>query len=81
VIGIRRRLTKLEAVLTDGVGLVPYRDKWLLYWDRQYALYLAGDDENATRRSGVAEYRAVMKYAEENPASLARRAMGQDAFL
>ena len=37
--------------------------------------------ENATRRSGVAEYRAVMKYAEDNPASLERMAMGQDAFL
>jgi hypothetical protein len=81
VIGIRRRLKKLEAVLTDGVGLVPYTDKWLLYWDRQYALYLAGQDENAIRRSGVAEYRAVMQYASENPTALARRALGQDAFL
>ena len=81
MIGIRRRLTKLEAVLTDGVGLVSYTDKWLLYWDRQYALFLGGQDENSIRGGGVAEYRVVMKYAEENPASLARRAMGQHAFL
>jgi len=81
VIGLRRRLAKLESVVLDGAGLVPYTDKWLLYWDRQYALFLGGQDENAIRGGGVAEYRAVMKYAEENPASLARRAMGQDAFL
>jgi hypothetical protein len=81
VIGIRRRSRKLETVLTDGAGLPLNTERWLLNWDRQYALYLTGQDENAIRRSGAAEYRAVMQYASENPASLARAALGQDAFL
>jgi hypothetical protein len=76
-----KTIEEARSGLTDAVGLVPYTDKWLLYWDRQYALYLAGQDENAIRRSGVAEYRAVMQYTSENPASLARMALGQDAFL
>jgi hypothetical protein len=66
----RRRLKKLEGVFTDPMGLIPHSAKWLKYWDRQYYLLLSGQDENATRRSSVVEYRAVMKYGEESPDSL-----------
>jgi hypothetical protein len=67
---LQRRLKKLEAVLLDPVGLVPHSRKWLEYWDRQFFLYLSGQDLNAIRRASVDEFRAVWDYAE-TPASLA----------
>ena len=67
---LQRRLTKLEGVLLDPVGLVPYSQRWLEYWDRQYFLFLSGQDKNATRRRTPEVFRAVMKYAEESPTSL-----------
>jgi hypothetical protein len=70
---LQRRLKKLEGVLTDSLGLVPYTQKWLEYWDRQYFLYLTGQDQNAIWHSSIAAYRAVMKYGGENPDSLVGR--------
>jgi len=29
---LRRRLRKLDALLSDPSGLVPYSEKWLDYW-------------------------------------------------
>ena len=78
MIQLRRRLKGLETVLMDRVGLVPHSDKWLMYWDRQYAVYLSGEDRNAISPSGVAEYRAVMKYASENPGSRTRKAIAHE---
>jgi hypothetical protein len=75
---LQRRMKKLEAVLTDSMGLVPHTQKWLEYWDRQYFLFLTGKDENAIRRGSVAEFRAVMKHAEESPASLVRGFLEED---
>ena len=75
---IKRRLRNLEAILTDPAGLVPNTRKWLEYWDRQYSLYLSGQDQNAIRQSSIEAYRAVMKYAEENTASLARRSIEEN---
>jgi len=68
---LQRRLKRLEATLTDPVGLIPHSQKWIEYWDRQYYLYLTGQDPNAIWHEAEA-YRAVVKYAEENPASLVR---------
>jgi hypothetical protein len=70
---LQRRLKTLETVLTDPVGLVPHTQKWLEYWDRQFYLYMTGQDPKAIWQSSIAAYRAVMKYAEESPASLVRR--------
>jgi hypothetical protein len=67
---LQRRLNKLEALLTDFSGLVPYSDKWMEYWDRQHYLFLTGQDRNAIQHSSIEVFRAVMRYAEENPASL-----------
>ena len=75
---VQRRIKKLEVVLTDPVGLVPNTGKWLDYWDRQYYLYLSGKDRNAIWHSSIAGYRAVMKYANEEPSSLARKALDQN---
>ena len=75
---LQRRLKKLESVLTDSMGLVPHTQKWLEYWDRQYYLFLTAKDESSIRLGSVVEYRAVMKHAEESPASLVRRAQGED---
>jgi hypothetical protein len=58
---LQRRLKNLEAVLTDPVGLVPHTQKWLEYWDRQFYLYLTGQDQDAIWYSSIAAYRAVMK--------------------
>jgi hypothetical protein len=71
-------MRKLEAVLTDPVGLVPHTRKWLEYWDRQYELYLTGQDYEAIWLSSIEAYRAVMKFAGENPFSLVRRAIREN---
>jgi hypothetical protein len=67
---LQRRLTKLEAHMSDPSGLVPHSQKWLAYWDRQMYDY-AMDPER--RRPAVLfsveAVRAVMQYAD-NPASL-----------
>jgi hypothetical protein len=68
---LQRRLKKLEGGLTDPAGLVPHSKKWLIYWDRQYDLFLSEKDRNAIWLSSIAAYRAVMKYAHEEPSSLA----------
>lgn len=71
---LQRRLRKLEGVFTDPAGLVPHSQRWLECWDRQYYLYLTGQDRNAIWLSSIAAFRAVMKFAEEDPSSLVRRA-------
>ena len=40
-----RRLKKLEALLTDGAGLVPGSPQWLAYWTERADKILNGDDE------------------------------------
>ena len=74
---LQRRLKKIEAGLTDPAGFVPHSKKWLVYWDRQYYLFLTGKDRNAIWLSSIAAYRAVMKYAQDEPSSLAREALEQ----
>jgi hypothetical protein len=69
------RRKKLEGVLTDPVGLVPHTQKWLEYWDRQFYLYMTGQDRNAIWLSSIPAYRAVMKFAGEDPSSLVRKAL------
>ena len=49
--------------------LAPHLQKWLANWDRQFYLYMTGQDLNAIRRCPVDAFRAVMQYAD-NPASL-----------
>ena len=72
---LQRRLKKLEGVLTDPVGLVPHKQKWLEYWDRQFYLYMTGQDRNAIWLTSIAASRAVMKFAGEDPSSLVRKAL------
>jgi len=67
---VERRLQKLEGILTDHSRFAPNSPKWIEYWDRQFYLYLTGEDRHAIRRASVDTFRAVMKYADENPASL-----------
>jgi len=75
---LQRRLGRLEAALTDPAGLVPHKPKWLEYWDRQYFLFLTGQDRNAIWLSSIAAYRAVMKYANGSRSSLTGRALCKD---
>jgi hypothetical protein len=72
---LQRRLRTLETVLTDPIGLVPHTRKWLEYWDRQFYLYMTGQDHNAIWLSSIAAYRAVMKHAGEEASSLVRKAL------
>ena len=67
---IQSRLKKLEAVLTDPGGLVPHTQKWLDYWDRQWYTYMTTGEVGMLRSSDHHVYEAVMKYAEESPASM-----------
>jgi len=53
----------------DASRMVPHSKKWIEYWDRQFFLYLTGQDSNAVRRASVEEFRAVMKYSD-SPESL-----------
>jgi len=69
---LHQRLKKLEGVLLDPVGLVPHSQRWLEYWDRQFFLYMSGQDLNAIQQASVDEFRAVWQYAE-TPESLAGR--------
>ena len=67
---LQRRITKLEAVLTDDSHFVPHTPEWLEFWDRQFFLYMTGQDRTALRDASIDAYRAVMKFAEDGPASL-----------
>jgi hypothetical protein len=42
---LKRRLKKLEALLTDDAGLVAGSPKWLAYWMERAGKILNGDDE------------------------------------
>ena len=42
---LRRRLKKLEGLLTDDAGLVPGSPQWLAYWTDRADKILNGDDE------------------------------------
>jgi|KBSMisStaDraftv2_1062788.scaffolds.fasta_scaffold17360_7 hypothetical protein len=42
---LRRRLKKLEGLLTDDAGLVPGSPQWLAYWTERADKILNGDDE------------------------------------
>jgi hypothetical protein len=75
---LQRRMKKLEGVMADPVGLVPHSKKWLMYWERQYYLFLSGRDRNEIWLSSIAAYRAVMKYAQDEAPSLARKALDQN---
>jgi hypothetical protein len=66
---MQRRLKNLEEVLTDAMEMVPHSKKWLKYWDRQFYLYMTGQDLMAIWHSSIAAYRAVMRSAAE-PGSL-----------
>ena len=52
---LQRRLTKLEALLTDPSGLVPQSQRWLEYWDRQ--IYDYAIDPEGRRQIGRASCR------------------------
>ena len=75
---LERRLRKLEALITDPVGLVPHTQKWLEYWGEQFYLFMSGQDRKAIWDGSIAAYRAVFKHADQNPASLVRRCLQEN---
>ena len=44
---LNRRLKKLEALMTDDVGLVTGSPRWWAYWNEQLHKYIEGDGANA----------------------------------
>ena len=50
---LQRRVKKLEGILSDPAGMVPHKQKWLEYWDRQCHLYLTGQDLKAIWHSSI----------------------------
>jgi hypothetical protein len=42
---LARRLKKLEALLTDGAGLVPGSPQWLAYWTHKVDKILNAEEE------------------------------------
>lgn len=67
---LRRRLKKLERHITDPLGLVPYSQKWLEFWDKQWYEYMTTGEVGMLRSSDHHVYEAVMKYADQSPKSL-----------
>jgi len=45
MINLRRRLKKLEGLLTDSTGLVPHSTKWFEYWRNKLDLHTKGQLE------------------------------------
>jgi hypothetical protein len=44
VVGLERRVQKLEALLSDGSGLRPDSPEWLDYWARKASRILTGEE-------------------------------------
>ena len=62
-----RRLQELEARLTDTSRFAPNSPEWLAFWDRQLYNHITHQEYVPLT---IEAFRAVMKYAEDNPASL-----------
>ena len=65
---VQRRIKHLEERLTDSHGFVPHTQAWLEHWDREFYLHLTHQPTKG--KMTIEAYRAVVKYADENPASL-----------
>jgi hypothetical protein len=42
---LRRRLKKLEVLLTDDAGLIPHSPQWLAYWKKRLEELVSGHDD------------------------------------
>jgi hypothetical protein len=56
---LRRRLKTLEELFTGPAGLA-HTQKWLEYRDRQFYLYLSGQDDKAIRNCSLEALRTLM---------------------
>jgi len=57
-VNILRRLEALESRAVDDSGLVPDSPEWLAFWQRQFHLYVNGEEHVPLTLEGV---RAVMQ--------------------
>jgi hypothetical protein len=46
---LRRRLKKLEALVTDDAGLVPHSPQWLAYWIERIERMMSAQDAGGLR--------------------------------
>jgi hypothetical protein len=65
VTNLRRRLNKLEALLTDSTGPAPHTQEWREFWDKQFYLFMTDQDESALQGATVDVLRALMKYPND----------------
>jgi len=63
---LRRRLNKLEALLTDPSGLVPHSQKWLEYWQRWIDNYTNDPDFRPRERMPIDAARAIIASAPDS---------------
>ena len=61
---LNRRLKKLEAVMTDDVGLVPGSPRWWTYWNEQLRKYIAREPDASDTKVPLEVLRAYMQSAE-----------------
>jgi hypothetical protein len=59
-----RRLKKLEAVMTDDVGLVPRSPRWWAYWNEQLHKYIARDPDARNTKVPLEVLRAWIQSAD-----------------
>jgi hypothetical protein len=59
-----RRLKKLEAIMTDDVGLVPGTPRWWAYWNEQLHKYIARDPDARNTKVPLEVLRAYTQSAD-----------------
>jgi hypothetical protein len=62
---LRRRLKKLEALITDQRGLVPLSPAWLDYWHTTTDRMLSGEDREPTERIPMAYVDLILAEADQ----------------
>jgi hypothetical protein len=62
---LRRRPRKLEAQLTDDVGLVPHSPQWLAYWTARLDELMNGQDIGNCKIP-LAAFDAIVTWADDS---------------
>jgi hypothetical protein len=61
---LRRRLKKLEALMTDDIGLVPGSASWRAYWTERLQKFIARDDDAKEYKIPLEVIRAYIQATE-----------------
>ena len=61
---LQRRLQKLEALLTDGAGVVPGSPGWWVYWNERLNKFITGEYDLKDGKIPLEVIRAYVQTAE-----------------